>query len=324
MRPNILITSAGRRGKLLAIFQQELDRLIPGAHVFAADSRPETSVACRMAHRSFAVPRASDPRYAEQLIDLCVAHDVGLIVPTIDPELAVLAAYRDAFAAADVAAAVSGPEFISITRDKRLTAEWFAQNGIATPRVVEPRLATPFPLFAKPFDGSSSQQTRIIEQPGDLTPALLADQRMMFVEFLSPAEHDEYTLDMYYCRESVLRCCVPRLRIETRAGEVSKSRTCRTSALEPLRATLSHLAGARGCITLQVFVHRVRQEVYGIEVNARFGGGFPLSYDAGANYPRWLVQEYLLGQRVENFDGWEDNLTMLRYDDHVLVRNAAA
>src|SRR4051812_32681685 len=90
MRPNILITSAGRRGKLLQAFQSELESLVPVGKVFAADARPGLSVACHLADRAFVVPRASDPTYSQLLLELCLAHDIGLVVPTIDPELAIL------------------------------------------------------------------------------------------------------------------------------------------------------------------------------------------------------------------------------------------
>jgi carbamoyl-phosphate synthase large subunit len=56
-----------------------------------------------------------------------------------------------------------------------------------------------------------------------------------------------------------------------------------------------------------------------LEINPRFGGGFPLSYSAGANYPGWLIDEYILGKEVPFFDAWEDRLLMLRYDAKVLV-----
>lgn len=324
MRRNILITSAGRRAKLLTIFQRELAALVPGGRVFAADTCPSTSVACRLAERSFAVSPVDESGHGEELLDLCISNDVGLVVPTTDRELPVLAAGREAFAAAGVMAAVSEPGFISVCRDKRQTAQWFVGRGLRSPRVFAGVGAARFPLFTKPVDGSNSQGARVIWQRAELAPALAADPRVMFVEYLSPAEHDEYTLDMYYCRQSRLRCCVPRLRLEVRGGEVTKSRTCRLSALQPLERAVAHVAGARGCITTQVFIHRHSQEVYGIEINARFGGGYPLSYEAGANFPRWLIQEYLLEQAVEFYDAWENDLTMLRYDEHVVLRAAAA
>jgi carbamoyl-phosphate synthase large subunit len=292
--------------------------------VFAADVRPELSVACHLAHDSFAVPSIEDAGYVSQLMDLCTAHEIGLIVPTIDPELPVLARWRQAFAERGTALIVSSEDFVRIARDKRATAQWFVSQGLRVPQRVDPRAANRFPIFARPYDGSSSRNICVINDASQVTSALLEDSQLIFTEYLSPREYDEYTIDMYFTTAGALRCIVPRLRIETRAGEVSKSRTTRLDAFELVRERLATVAGARGCITMQVFVHRRSAKVYAIEINARFGGGYPLSYEAGANFPRWLIQEYLLGKTVEFFDGWESDLTMLRYDEHVLVRRDAA
>jgi len=84
---------------------------------------------------------------------------------------------------------------------------------------------------------------------------------------------------------------------------------------------LQHIAGARGCLTIQVFLHKTEDKILGIEINPRFGGGYPLSYLAGANYSQWAIREYLLNQKIEEFAAWSDNLLMLRYDAEVLVHN---
>ena len=40
---------------------------------------------------------------------------------------------------------------------------------------------------------------------------------------------------------------------------------------------------------------------------------------AGADYAEWLIREYLLGRDIPDFDDWQRNLMMLRYDAEVLV-----
>jgi carbamoyl-phosphate synthase large subunit len=74
---------------------------------------------------------------------------------------------------------------------------------------------------------------------------------------------------------------------------------------------------------LQLFRHKQKAEYFGIEINARFGGGFPLTYSSGANYPGWIIREYFLNEPPPRFDQWEENLLMLRYDEEVFVRNHA-
>ena len=72
--------------------------------------------------------------------------------------------------------------------------------------------------------------------------------------------------------------------------------------------------------TLQVFKSRKKDEIIGIEINPRFGGGYPLSYCAGANFPKWIIEEYLLNNFNDDyFENWNDNLLMIRYDQEIIV-----
>jgi carbamoyl-phosphate synthase large subunit len=81
----------------------------------------------------------------------------------------------------------------------------------------------------------------------------------------------------------------------------------------------SKCKGFKGCITLQVFRKNGTNELTGIEINPRFGGGYPLSYSAGANYPGYLIKEYLLNEKIEFYDEWISDLLMLRYDDEIII-----
>ncbi len=119
-----------------------------------------------------------------------------------------------------------------------------------------------------------------------------------------------------------VRCVVPRKRIEIRAGEISKGQVVKHPRIMSEAAKLVEALGAGpGVITLQLFLTKDGGVKF-IEINPRFGGGVPLSIKAGANFPKWILQE-LLGRKPNiRFDGFRDNLIMLRYDGEVWLENS--
>lgn len=315
-RKNILLLSAGRRVSLARALREVADD--HGAQLYTADLRPEMSSACRDHGLFVTLPAVVDPDYPNALASLCERLHIGLVIPTIDTELRILAALRDSFMTAGTALIVCDEELIEIARDKRRTAEFFATFGVDSPELY-PIDAPRFPAIAKPFDGSLSRDITILHKPADFTENVRATENLMLAQYIDPAKHAEFTCDAYYDRSGSLRCVVPRQRIEVRGGEVAKGRTVKNNIVAMFRRKLIKVPGARGCLTFQFFRHRDTGELYLVELNARFGGGFPLSHAAGAEYPRWLYEEWINGKSIDDCDNWEDGLTMLRYDDAVFV-----
>jgi carbamoyl-phosphate synthase large subunit len=61
-----------------------------------------------------------------------------------------------------------------------------------------------------------------------------------------------------------------------------------------------------------------------LEINPRFGGGYPLTRLAGACFEDWIVGEYLFNEDIHFCDTWQRQLMMLRYDSEILVPNYVA
>ena len=95
----------------------------------------------------------------------------------------------------------------------------------------------------------------ILQNKSQLTKSVLENPKNMYMELI-PKSFDEFTVDVYYDKYGVLKCLVPRLRIETRAGEVSKGLTSKGIVYDYLKDKLINLKGARGVITLQIFVNK--------------------------------------------------------------------
>ncbi|CAM8320292.1 ATP-grasp domain-containing protein [Candidatus Methylopumilus planktonicus] len=317
MNNNILILSAGRRVELVQSFKAEISSRSLTAKLYASDSNPHLSAACNFADEFFATPLISDPTYGEFLFDLCLKHQIGLVIPTIDTDLLILSALRLKFLNEGIAIAISEGSFVEICSDKRKTANLFNLINIPSPKIYSLENLK-YPCFVKPYDGSNSIGAILINTPSDLSKSLVTNKKMIFMEYID-ASYVEYTIDAYYDRHEKLKCYVPRQRLAVRAGEISKGLTKRDDLYEILKDKLNLIKGARGCITIQIFVHKTENSLLGLEINPRFGGGYPLSYSAGANYSGWLIDEYLLGKEIAFFDKWEKDLMMLRYDSKVLI-----
>ena len=179
----------------------------------------------------------------------------------------------------------------------------------------------PFPLVVKPRFGSAAHGVAIV---GDTT-ALEVAARVGEVVVETVAAGTEHTIDVLVDRAGACVCAVPRRRIEVRAGEVSKAITVRSATLERLAADVSAaLPGPFGALTIQVFVDEASGQLAIIELNARFGGGYPLSREAGADFPRWMLEDLVGLPSTATADGWRDGLVMLRYDAAVFVRDERA
>jgi len=315
---NILITSAGQRVALVRGFQETLKRFFPGGKVYTTDMNPKLAPAAYVSDGCFEVPRCTSEDYIESLLTICLGNDIGLIVPTIDTELAILSANKEIFANQGIFVSVSDYEFVMMCRDKRNTGEFFEKHGIRVPKPID-KYHPSFPMFAKPYDGSLSTNLHYIKNADELTEEILNDPKLLFMEYIDKEVYKEYTVDMYYGRDNKVKCIVPRERIKIRAGEINKGLTEKEPLTQYLLDRLRTIEGCIGCICIQLFLNPQTGDVVGIEINPRFGGGYPQTYAAGGNYPEYLIREYLLGETIDYFDSWKDHQLMLRYDDAVYV-----
>lgn len=316
---NVLVTSAGRRVSLVQAFGRAAHAR--GAEVLAGDAS-SLAPALYKADQAFRLPSVDDADYVPHLLELVRRHRIGLIVPTIDPELSVLAEHQETFAEAGCVALASSPSFVELSGDKWLTREAFTVQGIDTPSSwlpegLEPADLPPH-LFVKPRDGSASRDTY------SATPATLSEilPRVPNAIVQERLTGPEITIDALLDLQGTPLHYVPRRRLRTLAGESIQGVTIPADDirgwLEELLRAAARL-GARGPITLQAFL-TPRGPVL-IEVNPRFGGGFPLAYEAGGHYPEWLLA-MIHGERIHpKFGQYEVGLYMTRYNvEHFTTR----
>lgn len=317
---NILITSVGRRVSLVKAFKHELAKIYPGGSVFVTDCDPSLSAGAQVADKVFETTTVNKSGYINNLITICLENNIGLLIPTIDSELKILAKNKSLFENNGIDLVLSNESFVNICDNKLITQQFFKTLNVDTAKCYD-KNDFKTPIYIKPVHGSSSVDNYIIKNQDQISKYHLKNDFLHFFEYLDHDLYDEYSCDLYYDKKGVLKCAIPRIRIETRGGEVTKGLTKKDYVKKFVDLHFSKLEGARGCITLQVFYNKKENILKGIEINARFGGGFPLSYLAGGNYPKWIIEEYFLNKEITYYNDWEEDLLMLRYDDEILIKN---
>ncbi len=319
---NVLFTCIGRRVSLLESFRRAAKQLKINAAFFGTDTT-DLSSALQLCDEGFLVKPTTHPGYIKQLLSIVKANKLKLLIPTVDLDLKVLARNKPKFASMGCRVLVSTPQVVDICQDKRKTYRFLAKNGFDTALTMSVRSALSkrklnWPCFLKPWDGYAGRGNAVVNNRTELLFYAKRIPNAICQEFI---EGTEYTCDVYIDFGMKVRCVVPRKRIEIRAGEVSKGQVVKNPRIMSNAAKLVETLGAGpGVITLQLFLTD-DDRVKFIEINPRFGGGAPLSIKAGANFPKWILQEASGKKPNIRSNGFKDDLIMLRYDSEVWLKN---
>jgi carbamoyl-phosphate synthase large subunit len=320
---SILFTCIGRRVSLLNSFRRAGRQLKIDLSVLGTDTT-ELSSAFQLCDKGFLVEPIAHPDYIRQLLKIVKTNGVKLLVPTIDTDLLVLAQNRPKFAELGCFVLVSEPGVVEVCQDKRETYKFLVANGFDAPETISPQTALSrkrisWPRLLKPWDGAAGKNVIEVRNKKELAFFARKIPNAICQELVKGTE---YTCDVYVDFDMKVRCIVPRKRIEIRAGEVSKGQVVKNEAIMNRVADLaSTLKAGPGVITVQCFLQQ-NGNIRFSEINPRFGGGAPLAIKAGANFPKWILQE-LLGRKPRiKFYGFKDGLTMLRYDAEVWLERS--
>lgn len=315
---HILFSSAGRRVELIQCFRKAAQNLGIEAKCVAIDMDPEWSPACQVADHAVKVDRCTSNRYIQQVLEICDQYNVNLLIPTIDTELLIYAENRALFANTGIQLHIGSDAFVRAARDKESTARILGSHGIPVPQTWDPKvlknkahsLHLLFPLLMKPKDGSCSKGIEIIASAEELGAKIQGRDDYLLQEICTGRE---YTINCFYDRHGACVACVPHFRKFVRDGEVCFAQTERVPEFTAIAHQFSRIfKGIWGCICFQGF-KRDDGNVQVFEINARFGGGYPICDYAGGTFARWILQD-LIGLAPDYHDNWRENVRMLRYD----------
>lgn len=312
--PNILFTCAGRRTYLLKYFKEQLN----GDGLIIATDMQLSAPALSAADIKEQVPAVYAPDYIDVTLDICKRNNVDAIISLNDLELPILSANRERFEELGVTLIVSDQAVIDVCFDKYATAHYVASLGLNTPKTfINFELALEalnngelsFPLVLKPRWGSGSIGIEFVNDVDELAEmyALLmkkvkktilatASQGNEYILIQEKINGQEYGVDVMNDLDGNHRAVSVKKKLAMRAGETDKAQTVINDAISNIGATLGTNLKHLGNLDVDVFERDGKY--YVLELNPRFGGGFPFSYEAGVNLPLAII-EWLKGNDVD-------------------------
>ena len=313
---NILFSSAGRRVALINNFRRAAPGLGLDVKIFAVDIDPSWSPACLTADTAFKIVRCTSDDFIPQMLDICRKHKIRLIVPMIDTELLAFAENRSLFKEIGTEIHVGDTSFVAVARDKEESFRILKNNHIPVPESwnindLKNMENPPLPLLLKPKAGSCSKGISIISSLEELYEKIDSQEDLLAQEVCTGKE---YTINCFYDRSGACVSCIPHFRKFVRDGEVCFAQTEKVPEFTAIAHQFSRIfKGIWGCVCFQGF-RGENGDVKVFEINARFGGGYPICDYAGGTFARWILQD-LIGITPDYHDNWREGVRMLRYDE---------
>lgn len=311
---NILFTCAGRRTYLLKYFKEQLG----DSGLVVATDMQLTAPALTAADIKEQVPAVYADNYIDRTLDICRRHGIKALICLNDLELPILAANRQRFEEIGVKVIVSAPEVIDICFDKYRTAKYVESLGLGTPAtfvsLAEAKAALRegtlcFPLVLKPRWGSGSigiEFVNSLEELDEIYAMLLKKVKKTILATASKGDEyiliqqkidgQEYGMDVMNDLEGNHRAVSVKKKLAMRAGETDKAQTVDNAEIRAIGQTLGKNLHHIGNLDVDVF--EKDGKYYILELNPRFGGGFPFSYEAGVNFPGAII-EWLKGNEID-------------------------
>jgi carbamoyl-phosphate synthase large subunit len=265
------------------------------------------------------LPKITAPDYVDTLIGFCRENHIDMLVPLIDPELEILAAQRQRFFDAGIMVVVSPAETIQIGFDKYLTYQFGKEKGIAVPETVITikealdlisKGKLQWPVVVKPRKGSASADITFCRDEAQLRGAFETCPMPIIQEFING---DEYGYDIFNDKNYLPISVFCKKKLAMRAGETDKAISTSDPELIALGVKIAENLELFGPLDADVMISEEGPKL--LELNPRFGGGYPCSHLCGANFPAKLIRMLQNKDIVPDIGSCPDGVFMLKQDE---------
>ncbi|HEA29859.1 MAG TPA: ATP-grasp domain-containing protein [Leeuwenhoekiella sp.] len=329
---NILFTCAGRRNYLLDYFREAMRG---SGKIIAIDSHI-MAPALAVADLSIVVPSVNHPGYLATIKEIIRDHAVDAVVCLNDLELPLLSKHKGELEKLGARLFVSNSETIDIAFDKWKTYAFFKSLNIESPQTfltIDEACSAidlgkmDYPVILKPRWGTASLGILEAHDEGELilcyrllklqlSRSVLKETNQIDIEkcilIQEKIKGAEYGMDILNDLNGVYQKSFVRKKVAMRSGETDKALTVVNSYFLDLGKKIGQATGHVGNMDCDFLVRRGK--VYLLEMNPRFGGGYPFTHEAGVNIPA-IYLAWMRGEvDITQYMNYTPNLTFVKYD----------
>ncbi|MCH5347631.1 MAG: ATP-grasp domain-containing protein [Muribaculaceae bacterium] len=318
---NLLFCSVGRRGRLL----QNAKETIGKTGLIVGTDNQSTAPALQFCDRQHVVPRITDPKYFDIILNICKENDIKAITTLIDPEIELLAKNSDRFKELGVIPLCPAPKSAIYCFNKFELYKYLTEKGIRTPltfhdwdefiEALEERRIS-FPIFMKPICGSASIGAHKVHTLEQATIDWNSGEHDYIIQELMTG--GDCDADVYV--DTISHKAVAafsKRKIETRIGGASKTISFKDPKLFKFIEEICSVFEFNGPLDMDFFIKD--GEYYLSEINPRFGGAYLHAYGAGVDFFQLIVNNINGIVNEVNLGNYDDDVLMLMYDDVVIV-----
>lgn len=318
---NVLILSCGTRNKLVGYFKKKENGF---GRVIVTDCNL-LAPALYIADKYYIVPKYKEEGYFEALIDIIKKEEIDLVIPLQEEELIIISKQKQKIEQAvnnKALIACSSYETVSLCKDKFEFYRALSSNGVSNVQTFskdrfEECIKTFGTVILKPRFGAGSVNTTITSDE-HFGKELIAnsDDELIIQPFVKGIE---YGVDVYrdFISHEIVSIFIKK-KIRMRAGETEKSVSVVNESINDLVCRAVETVGALGQLDIDIIEQN--GEYYILEMNPRFGGGYPHAYECGVNFPKMLANNCNGIKNEKALDDYEKDVYCLKYSDVVVTK----
>ena len=299
---NILLTSVGRRAYIIDYLRDIYKDLGLIGNIVATNSDMNTT-AMSVADKAFESPLIYDEEYIPFLLEICKNEKIDILISLFDIDLMILAKNKSRLEALGVKVIVSNEDVINICNDKFEMLKYLEKINLPVPETyLDLDKALEYADFHKKtyilkprwgvgslsiFEAENKKELEVLyekakrsiqnsylrfESNADMNRAILIQEKI---------KGDEFGLDIFNDLKGENLSVTVKRKYAMRSGETDIAEVTKNSDLKTVGKKIAKSLSHIGNLDMDILLSDGK--AYIIDMNARFGGGYPFTHNAGVN-----------------------------------------